>query len=192
MRANPLLLKTWVSIQEAASIIGREMDYAKWSENILTSPMDSPIILAITNDLRKVFSSGEVSIQLDNSADFLGPCSMDAIMANQHGFVIDIPRNRIELRQPDDIWDCRINRADLEKFLTKYRHLRLDNSSEQERQADCVAWLLSHDQKKRIADFEREGTEKFKLSSSAFKRAWAQVVKQRPEWSNPGRPKSGQ
>ena len=190
---RPINRKTWLSPRQAASLIGREVLGREWSDHFLDQGENESPIEDILQDLYTAISSGEVTTLLSDGSD--PPHVMHPKETRRLSFRIDLEKDRIELRDPMDIWLCQINAHELEQFLRRYRSTRVETKTRSQRRGDCFNWLCSEmnvgpkDGSK--ADYLDDAQRKFGISKHDFDSAWGEAIREtKSDWSKPGRPKS--
>jgi hypothetical protein len=118
--SRPIGRRTWLTLREAAGLIGKELLGREWSDGFLDKPGKESLIDDIERDLFTAMSSGEVTILLSYGDD---PHVMKPAETMRLSFRINLAKNRIELRDPLDLWDCHINAHELELFFEEVQRI---------------------------------------------------------------------
>lgn len=189
---KPILKEHWLSLRDAAELIGREISDGDWSASVLNDPA-SQMHETIRSDLYTTFESGKVAVFFDDGRN---PINLKAEHAVHFALNIDIPNDNIELGQlPGDKFACHINQEDLDKFLTKNRSSRSARAHTQKAETECLKWLeglMRKESKKKSKEMYRnEAREKFGTGFNAFNRSWKKAIENTGSnhWSAEGRPK---
>ena len=167
--SRPIGRRTWLTLREAACLIGKELLGRDWSDRLLDRTGSDSLLRDIRKDLFAAISSGEVTTLLSDGDD---PHKMAPNEALRLSFQIDLTRDCIELRDPTDRWRCELNAHELELFLKKYKRSRLESKSRQERQRECFEWLCkkmkSGPQQGNKSDYRKEAKRLTGISNQDF------------------------
>jgi hypothetical protein len=193
---RPIKKKFWLTLREAAKVIGRATCGEKWSDDLVNKPKD-PRHQAMRKDLYAALSSCEVPALLDNGIrrfqatpeHVLDPC-----------FTLHISKNWVSLGQvPGEKLRIWIHAGKLVQFLKSNQRFRSSAVFKKDLESKCLDWLdklmRRHERppEGRVKrDYQKQALEKFPgLSKRAFARAWEEANKQTGAtgWSQGGRPK---
>jgi hypothetical protein len=190
-RSRRIDRETWLTLREAAALIGRELLGRSWSDQILDRTDDDSVLQDVERDLYTAISSGEVTTLLSDGGD---PHKMAPHEALRLSFRFDLTRDCIELRDRTDRWLCQLNAHELELFLRKYKRSRLAPQSPLERKSECFKWLCQEMRASQQGNknyYRTESKRLFGVSNHGFDAAWSEAITQTNSgWNKPGRRKS--
>jgi hypothetical protein len=162
-----------------------------WSDGILNRAPTDRTVRDICKELYRILSSGEVTVQIDDGGD---PHILAAHETNRLSFRINPAKNCIELRDPADRWNCRLNQHELDRFLAKYASIRFSEEPMGHRRDRCLKWLIEKMQKPKEgskAAYRRQAVKEFGVTARAFDSLWAHAIEVTgSNWAQSGRPKS--
>jgi hypothetical protein len=165
--AGRLTHKTWLTLRETASRIGRELLVGTWSDRILDHDPDL----------------------ID---DGTGPVKLSPKEVRHFAFQIDLVRGHVTLNGSARPFQCEVNTHDLERFLAKYRSSRASYQSTADKEAACSEWLRAQmsdqsKQKNNKSSYRSEAISRFGVSRRAFDNSWD--LNAPPSWRKAGRPR---
>src|SRR5262249_23076573 len=132
--------KYWLTLREAAKLVGRATCGEKWSDDLLDKPEDSRH-RAVRKDLYSAFSSCEVPALFDN-----GVCRFEAKPEQVEDlcFTLHISEDRVLLGQvPGEKLRVELHADKLIEFLRNNRQFRSAAAFNKNQETKCVDWLAS-------------------------------------------------
>lgn len=188
----PIRKKHWLSVRDAASVIGKFVYGPSWSDFMLDDENSKQCAL-VTKDLYKAFTSGQVRTFLDDGGD---PVRLKEEAVLHFAFQIDLTENSVVLGQlPSHPFDCSVNADDLDRFLKQTNASRAGQKAKDDAEKECHSWLvelMKGDRGNRTKKtFMDEAIAQIGVSQRGFKRAWKDAIKATQSgWDKSGRPKS--
>jgi hypothetical protein len=186
----------WLSLREAANVVGRATCGEKWSDDLLDKPED-PRHEAMRKDLYSVFLSCDVPALFE---DGVAHVEVKPEHVLDLCFTLYIPEDQISLGQvPGEKFRVKLHADKLEEFLRKMRQFRSSAAYHHGLKGECTNWLIDlmnkHERppEGRTKEyFREEALMRFDgLSARAFDDAWKAAWREAGAtgWSKGGRPK---